>query len=118
MLDIKRVNKFSLAQACQYVIQQNKDVDYIPTRFIQIINRAIAEKNLEERISELVLNAELLEELEGVIKKYPRLITIEDLITAKSDHFNLADDVVLQAKGRSEYFNNMRLQISNINLNL
>ncbi len=111
---MSNIENFNLENAVDYVIEQNKDVGYMPTRFIQIAQKGVAEKNLDKIISNLILNAELLEELEKVIKRYPYLITIEDLITTKKDHFKLPDDVVRQAKGRAEYFSNMRIQISNI----
>lgn len=96
-----------LYQACQIVIEQSISVGYVPTRFIQIVNAS--GDDLAVAISRLVLKAELLEELESQINKSEAsCLTIEDLIAIQEDHFGLSAEVVVQAKARSEYFNQLR----------
>ena len=111
---MSNIENFNLEDAVDYVIKQNENIGYTPTIFIQLITKGGIEKSLDEVISNLVFDADLSEESEKAIKEYPQLKIIEDLIATKKDHFKLPDGVVRQAKGRSEYFNNMILQISNI----
>lgn len=94
----------TLRQAVELIIEQNKSLKYVPTYFIRIT----ADKDdfqLSEAIRGLILKPELLEDLEKKINKYGSILTIEDLVVFKDDHFSFADDVVMEAKKRSESFN-------------
>jgi len=102
------LEQLNLSQAAQYVIDQNTEIGYTPTEFLNIVNRGNANNDLNVRISNLVLDIKLLERLEPLIRQYPNLVTIEDLITNKEDKFGLSGEVAKQAQARTERFNQIR----------
>lgn len=97
----------TLKEAVYFVIKQNKEVGYILHRFISITKDGNAE-DLEHKIRKLVLKSKLTQFIEKAIDKYGEVLTIEDLITLKDNHFGFSQDVILQAKARSEWFNTKR----------
>lgn len=108
-LDIpENIERLNLSQAAQHVIDQNTSVGYPPTEFIKIVNRGMASKDLDIRISNLVADITLLERLESVIRKHPGAVMIEDLIANRLDGFGLSQEVKLQAQARMEHFNQLR----------
>ena len=97
----------TLKQAVKEVIEQNKSVGYNPQRFRMIVQNGNA-SNLEEIIDRLIMKAELLEELEKVIKTNKKVITIEDLVAESKSGLGLSVEVQRMAKARSQYFHILR----------
>lgn len=98
----------TLQQAVRKVIDQNVSAGYNPSRFRQMTEYGNAE-NLEEVIKNVVMKAELFEDLEKAIKNHQDgVLTIEDLIMLEDDNFGFHADVVRQAKARSEHFSTIR----------
>ncbi len=97
----------TLKEAVKKVIRQNISAGYNPVIFFHATKNGEA-NNLEEIISRMVLNDELLEELEKAIKKYKEPTTIEDLIAKEKDGFGLPDEVIEKAKARSQWFDQLR----------
>jgi len=100
----------TLKGAVSFIIKQNKEIGYIPHRFISITQNGNA-GNLEEIISRLVLKAELLEEIEGQIKEHSDMITIEDLIMGEENNFGFSENVVEIARANLERFNQIRQDV-------
>lgn len=101
------IEELTLGEAVRLVIEQNKSMGCIPTRFITMTQGGNAE-NLREVITRLVLKKELLETLEDAIKRYGNLLAIEDLIAHKDHGFDFSDEVIREAKARSEWFDQLR----------
>lgn len=100
----------TLKEAVKEVIRQNKSIGYLPSRFISITQGGNAD-NLGEVVKNLVLKAELLEELEKAIKKYGDVLTIEDLISNEKGSFNMPDKVKIESMARSEWFKKIKNNI-------
>lgn len=107
----ENLEQLSLEQASRFVIDQNTSVGYTPTEFINIVNRGVANNDLNIRITNLVSDITLLERLEKVIRQHPDAVMIEDLIAKRDDNFGLTEGIKRQAVGRAEYFNQKRFNI-------
>jgi len=97
----------TLSEAVRIVIEQNKSLGCIPTRFMTMTQMGNA-VDLREVIIHLVMKRELLETLENAIERYGNLVAIEDLIAYKNDGFNLPEEVVGEARARSQWFDQLR----------
>lgn len=117
-LNIQENNNTILYEATKKVIKQNESLKFIPHRFIIMTEQANAKNNLKEVISRIVLDCELLEYLEKAIAKYGEILTIEDLISQREYGFGLSEEVITQAKARSELFNTERNTNNNWIINL
>lgn len=93
----------TLRQAVIKVIEINKEDGYIPTRFMQVTGYGDV-PDLLPVCERLILKGELLEYLEGALKRFPTLLTLEDFVSRYGDNWGFSQEVIKAAAARAQYF--------------
>lgn len=96
-------NPRTLNEAVRCVIESNRSDGYIPTRFIQSTQDGTASDLLAICIK-LINKGETLEYLDSALRRFPTLLTIEDLVCSHGAEWGFDDPTIEMARARSEYF--------------
>lgn len=98
-----------LNDAVRCVIESNRSDGYTPTRFIQVTADGTA-PDLIAICIRLINKGEILEHLDGALKRFPTLLTLEDLVSHYGSVWGFDEATIEMARARSEYFDQIARQ--------
>jgi hypothetical protein len=93
----------SLQDAVKKVIQSNSNDGYVPARFIQATENGNA-GDLLSICESLITKGETLEYLESALKRYTKLLTVEDFVSRFGAEWGFDSSTVRLATERAKYF--------------
>lgn len=96
-------NPRNLTDAVRCVIESNRADGYTPIRFIQITADGSVPDLLTVCIK-LINKGETLEYLDNALRRFPMLLTLEDLVWRRGSEWGFDLATIETARARSEYF--------------
>ena len=103
----------TIKEACKKVIIQNESQGYHPEIFIFQTKRCEA-TDLDYRLSNLVKSQTAIDAVGDAIRKYGKILTIEDLIVEDMEGFGLSEDIRNKAEENVKGYDWLRKNFNNL----
>jgi len=103
----------TLREACNKVIAQNESLGYHPEIFIFQTKRGEV-VDLEYRVKNFIKSKKAIDFVQNAIKKYGKILTIEDLIVKDVEGLGFSEEIRNKAKENTIGFNWLRKKYNSL----